>query len=373
MNSSSFYKARIKRLYVTSDAVGLEAVQRALGRLPHLAARAVDSLEEVPAADRNLHTLCVTAFRGATLSACPGTRVHRCCNYHTVDLYAGCPLGCSYCIMQSYLQRAPVTVYADPSPAIAAIRAQALAHRHLPLRVGSGETGDSLLYDPLFEITRRYISELADLDNVYFEAKTKTDFVDQLLDIEPKGNAVIGFSVNAPRFAAEEGASAPLAARLQAAQRAARAGFLVAFHFDPLFGSAANGRSGQDGNRDAAAAYARVAAQLAAAVPAERVAWISLGTVRYTPALKAHISRPYIHDEFVCCADGKFRYIQRERVALYRSVVQALREYLRPIPPIYLCMESDAVWYRVFGSLPQQIDGLRTLFAAAPQRGEELP
>ena len=364
MNSSSYYSNNIAALYIDADALELEPVQRAISKLTHLRPQRVTSVAEIPAAHRNLRTLYVSSFRGAPLSACPGTRVHRCCNYHTVDLYAGCPLGCSYCIMQSYLERSAVTVYADPAPAIAAIRAQALGAPDVPLRVGSGETGDSLLLDPLFEITRRYISELADLPNVHFEAKTKTDFVDHLLDVEPKGNAVIGFSVNARQFAVEEGASASLAQRLDAASRAARAGYRVAFHFDPMF------RSGSPAGSPTAAAYREVARQLAAAVDAERIAWISLGTLRYTPALKAHIKRPYIHDEFVGCADGKFRYIQRERVALYRGVASALQQHLCPQPPIYLCMESETVWQRVFGLLPQQLNGLETLFAGAPLRGE---
>ncbi len=366
MNSSSYYRNNIAAVYIDADALQLEPVQRAISKLTHVRPQTVTSVAEIPAAQRNLRTLYVTSFRGAALSACPGTRVHRCCNYHTVDLYAGCPLGCSYCIMQSYLERSAVTVYADPSPAITAIRAQALAAPEVPLRVGSGETGDSLLLDPLFEITRRYISELADLPNVHFEAKTKTDFVDHLLDLEPKGNAVIGFSVNARQFAVEEGASATLAQRLDAARRAARGGYRVAFHFDPMF------RSGSPDGSPAAAAYREVARRIAAAVDAGRIAWISLGTLRYTPALKAQIKRPYIHDEFVGCADGKFRYIQRERVALYRSVVAALQQYLCPQPPIYLCMESDTVWQRVFGWLPQQINELEALFAGAPLRGESV-
>ncbi|TVR30490.1 MAG: radical SAM protein [Spirochaetaceae bacterium] len=366
MNSSSYYRNNINAVYIDADALQLEPVQRAISKLTHVTPQRVTSVAEIPAAQRNLRTLYVTSLRGAALAACPGTRVHRCCNYHTVDLYAGCPLGCSYCIMQSYLERSAVTVYADPAAAIATIRAQALAAPEVPLRVGSGETGDSLLLDPLFEITRRYISELADLPNVHFEAKTKTDFVDHLLDLEPKGNAVIGFSVNARQFAVEEGASATLEQRLDAARRAARAGYRVAFHFDPMF------RSGSPSGSPAAAAYREVARRIAAAVDANRIAWISLGTLRYTPALKAHIKRPYIHDEFVGCADGKFRYIQRERVALYRSVVAALQQNLCPQPPIYLCMESDTVWQRVFGWLPQQLNGLEALFAGAPLRGESV-
>ena len=358
-----FYRRTVSRFYVTSDALGLPPVQRAMGLLEPLQPQVVTSLEEIPGEHRNLRTIFVTSFRGQPLAPCPGTRVHQCCNYHTVDLYAGCPLGCSYCIMQSYRERSPVTVYADPAPAIAAIRRQALEAPNRILRVGTGETGDSLLYDPLFDITRRYVVELADLPNVHFEAKTKTDWVDHLLGVEPKGNAVIGFSLNAEEAAAEEGQSASLERRLAAAERVAGAGYRVAVHFDPLF------RLGDLHQTEAH--YAPVVTRLAAAVPADRIAWISLGTVRYPPALRDHIHRPYALDEFVAGADGKYRYLQRERVAIYQAVVQKLCSALSPAPPIYLCMESEAVWHRVFGDDPQSIPALSAIFEGAFVRGEQ--
>ncbi|TVQ96791.1 MAG: radical SAM protein [Spirochaetaceae bacterium] len=359
----AFYRRTLSRFYVTADALELSPVERAVGLLEPLHPQVVASLDEIPNEHRNLRSIFVTSFRGEPLAPCPGTRLHQCCNYHTVDLYAGCPLGCSYCIMQSYRERTPVTVYADPAPAIAAIRRQALDAPDRILRVGTGETGDSLLYDPLFDVTRRYIVELADLPNVHFEAKTKTDWVDHLLSVEPKGNAVIGFSLNADEASAEEGKSAPLARRLAAAVRAVAAGYRVAVHFDPLF------RLGDLNQTETH--YASVVARLAAAVPAERIAWISLGTVRYPPALRDHIHRPYMLDEFVVGVDGKYRYLQRERVAIYQAVVRTLCSALAPVPPIYLCMESEAVWRRVFGATPQSIPALSAIFDGAFVRGVE--
>ncbi len=358
-----FARRTISRFYVTADALGLPPVERARSLLEPLCPQVVASLEEIPIEHRTLRTMFVTSFRGEPLAPCPGTRFHRCCNYHTVDLYAGCPLGCSYCIMQSYRERTPITVYADPAPAIAAIRRQALDAPNRILRVGTGETGDSLLYDPLFDITRRYITELADLPNVHFEAKTKTDWVDHLLTVEPKGNAVIGFSLNAEAASAEEGQSASPARRLAAAERVVAAGYRVAVHFDPLF------RLGD--LKQTKAHYASVAARLAESVPADRIAWISLGTVRYPPALRDHIRRPYMLDEFIAGADGKYRYLQRERTAIYRAVVQILCSVLTPVPPMYLCMESDAVWRRVFGTDPQSIPALSAIFDGAFVRGVE--
>jgi spore photoproduct lyase len=209
------------------------------------------------------------------------------------------------------------------------------------VRVGTGEVGDSLLLDPLFDLSKEFIEELSGYSNLYFELKTKTGFVDHLLDIPRKGNTVIGFSLNPESIIAEEeGASASLSERLEAADKAVRNGFLLSFHFDPILRIPAWEE-----------AYSSVVKQLSR-FPAEKVAWISLGTFRYTSGLKDRIEqRRYLFDEFVPCNDGKFRYVQKTRSRIYRTVKSYVERSL-PLVPIYMCMESSAMWRKVFGGIP---------------------
>ena len=56
------------------------------------------------------------------------------------------------------------------------------------------------------------------------------------------------------------------------ASAVAAAGYRVAFHFDPMVLG-----TGWE------AEYDQLVAELAAAVPAERVAWVSVGTLRFPP------------------------------------------------------------------------------------------
>lgn len=358
MTFSNFSESQLCAVYVTDAAQSLVSVERARERLAHLPFHRVAGRDDVPESARNRRNVVVDAPRGRVVSRCPGSRGQECCNYLTVDLYIGCSIGCSYCIMQSYLNYAPLVVQADPYPAVQEIRRLAEQNADRMVRVGSGEVGDSLLLDPAFRLSEEIICAVADLPNVRFESKTKTDFVDHLLSIPAKGGAVIGFSVNPePIVRAEEGTAAPTADRLRAASRALEAGFRVAFHFDPVI------RSGARTPEDALRAYADLADQIArlcANVP-DRIAWVSLGTVRFTPGLRSRIAdRPYLYDEFVPCPDGKYRYIQRERVRIYTDLYQRLRRWADI--PVYLCMESRAVWRRVTGSLPSQIPGLRDIF-----------
>jgi spore photoproduct lyase len=311
------------------------------------------SHRDIPGERRNSRTLFITSTRGEAVGPCPGSRGHVCCNYLTVDVYIGCSLGCSYCIMKSYLNFEPVTVYADPGPSIAKIRGIAAANPGRLVRVGSGETGDSLQLDPVFGLSAQFIRGLADLPNVMFECKTKTDFVDHLLGIPDKGKAVIAFSLNARAVSeTEEACAATLDEKLLAAARAVAAGYFTAFHFDPIIAF-----PGWE------AAYGEVVDALAAFRP-ERVAWISLGTFRYPPALKDRIGgRPYLFDEFVPCRDGKFRYLQRRRGGVYSWFLERIRGVCDA--PVYLCMESADMWRKVYGRSAMGNPRTRGLFARA--------
>ena len=173
---------------------------------------------------------------------------------------------------------------------------------------------------------------------------------DHLLSIPSKGNCVIGFSLNPDQIIQEEeGWAAPLAERLDAAERALRSGYQLSFHFDPIIYS--------EGWQEL---YGPVVEALRR-FPADRVAWISLGTLRYPPKLKDYFEdRPYAYQEFVPCADGKFRYIQVVRTGIYRYMLEALARSCSA--PVYLCMESSAVWKNLFGATPGRLTDLQDIF-----------
>lgn len=326
-----------------AESVAADRAREFLGSAVPL--KAIPDREAIPEEHRNHHTLFVARSPAGSFKRCPGTRGHLCCNYLTIDLYAGCPLGCTYCIMKSYLSFSPITVYAELSRSLAALREVAEKNPDRTIRVGTGEVGDSLLYDPIFRLSEELIRGVADLSNVRLELKTKSDYVDHLLSVEPKGGAVIAFSLNPQEVIdREEGWAASLERRLAAAERASEAGYALAFHFDPIIRV--------DRWREL---YGDVVQKLRR-FSGREVAWVSLGTVRFTKALREKIDdRPYLYDEFVPSRDGKLRYLQKERVALYKTMRELIDEHLGA--PMYMCMESEAVWRRSFGGTPSELSG----------------
>jgi len=81
-----------------------------------------------------------------------------------------------------------------------------------------------------------------------------------------------------------------------------------------------------------------------------------MGVLRTTPELKRTMRERFpasrlATGEQVFCPDGKLRYFQPLRVAMYRKMLAWIRR-TAPTVKVYLCMESREVWRQVFGFAP---------------------
>jgi len=306
--------------------------------------------------------LVVQRHRGTFLRHCPaGTAGLVCCNYLVVNLASNCPMDCSYCFLQDYLADAPaLTAYTNVDDALAEIDAVLRAHPERSFRIGTGELSDSLALDPLTDLSRQLVPFFAARPNALLELKTKTDCVDHLLDLDPAGRVVVSWSLNAASvITRDEPGTATLDERLAAARRVQHAGYRVGFHFDPLVEF--------DGWEQE---YAAAVDAVAAAVDRAAVAWISLGSLRLSPALAEAVRRRtalghVAGAELVPGIDGKARVWRGLRLRMYRVLAARLRAALGDVP-LYLCMEPPAVWERVMGEVPtDRVLGMRLAAGAA--------
>ncbi|MCS6924692.1 MAG: radical SAM protein [Candidatus Binatia bacterium] len=331
-------------------------VRRALAQLPDVPVRIVErewerhtklSSEGDPFA-AGKRRLLFTRQRAPALHYCPaGTPGLVCCNYLVISLISNCPMDCSYCFLQEYLANNPtLKVCTNVEEVLAAVAAVVDRHPQRHFRVGTGELSDSLALDPLLGFSRNLVPFFAARPNVLLELKTKSDCVDELLYLDPKDRVVVSWSLTPPDIVdSEEHRTAPFAARLEAARRVQAAGYKVGFHLDPLIEYP-----------DWEAGYRETVARMLAAVELRRIAWISLGSLRLTPALRTTIRRRFPHTrvlsgEQVPCIDGKWRTFQALRVHMYRTIRGWIQE-AAPQVPLYLCMETAAVWAKVFGHTP---------------------
>jgi spore photoproduct lyase len=304
-------------------------------------------------AGRAGRALVLCDFHGEAIKPCPGTPRYLCCGYQILNFGQGCPFECSYCILQNYFEHRHLVVQANADALLAAAAERLRSEPGRFFRLGTGEFADSLALEPLTGWAERLVAFASEQPNAVLELKTKSDRIHGLLGLDHGGRTVCAWSLNAADVAAEEEYGvAPLEARLAAATRCAQAGYRLAFHFDPIFH--------YDGWQEG---YRRMIERLFAAVPAESIAWISLGCFRFTPGLERVIAERFprnrrIYGEFVRGEDGKMRYPQPLRVAVYRRMAEWIAQAGGGKVLVYLCMENAAVWRAALGRAPRDNEEL---------------
>lgn len=288
--------------------------------------------------------LLLTMHRGEAFKPCQGmTAETLCCNYRVIDLVSGCPMDCSYCVLQDYLANNPVmTAFVNVETILAQVAAFLAAHPNRFFRIGTGELSDSLALDPITEYASVLIPFFASKRNALLELKTKTAAVDHLLNLRHRNRTVISWSLNTEAIiASEERGTASLEERLAAAQRCAQAGFGVGFHFDPIILTR---------GLDDVALYLDVIQRIFAAVEPRQIAWVSLGCLRYPPTLAAvsqkRFPRTAIFSGELVPAGNKMRYLRFLREAALKALWEKLSEKLPP-RKLSLCMETKPVWEKV--------------------------
>jgi spore photoproduct lyase len=344
----------IQRVVVEKEALGFKRTSAWLQALSHVPVeiRPADSQGNDLEDEMGKGVLHVVRFKGAFLKPCPGTKAYICCGYQILNIGTNCPMDCSYCILQAYVNQPNLRVFANLDEEIDQVVDQIDQHPDRTFRIGTGEFTDSLALEPLLGWSDLLLSKLCSKKNVVLELKTKTTHVEGLINGPVRDRVVISWSLNSPRMVSREerGASA-LRKRIETAGRCQAEGFTVGFHFDPLVAHA-----------DWREEYLRTVELLDRYVDPKKIIWISLGSFRFMPNLKEVIRRRHptselLNGEFVPGLDGKMRYFKPIRIELYAFMREHLDRW-HPNLGLYLCMESNEVWKRALGWSPGDSEGL---------------
>ncbi len=124
-----------------------------------------------------------------------------------------------------------------------------------------------------------------------------------------------------------------------------QAGYKVGFHLDPVIAY-------PDAERD----YLALLDDLFDTISPSRIAFISLGGLRMTPALRSAARRRHPHDSLLCgeevlAPDGRYRTFTPLRASLLRALERRIAA-ASPAIMRYLCMEPPGVWERVMDEVP---------------------
>jgi spore photoproduct lyase len=81
-----------------------------------------------------------------------------------------------------------------------------------------------------------------------------------------------------------------------------------------------------------------------------------MGSLRFPPALKEVVRERFprnrlMYAELVPGADGKLRYFKPIRIEMYTKMLTWMQRHTAETG-LYLCMESQEIWHKVFGHAP---------------------
>ena len=370
MNEKKFLPNRI---YVHKDAASDTLTKRVISRSPNAEIISLDdhgdpltelqennSMPIEQLFSRGKRELLLTRYRGAWMRACPGTQAHVCCNLWTVNPGEGCPLDCTYCYLQSYLKRNPtLKLYTNTADMFSEIENKLTAEPARLFRVGTGEVIDSLVWDQLTDSSVELVDFFARFSNAALELKTKSNFVDNLVELKNRhnNNTVVSWSVNAEQIIdKDEESTASLTERINAAARVIEAGYRVGFHFDPVI----HFKGWQDGYRDAIE-------KIFSEINPDNIAWVSVSTLRYPKPMQQTMLKRFPESEIpfgdqILAKDNKLRYIQPLRLKLISFIWKELKKRSDKLPT-YMCMESSTAWKNIAGGPPAAGEELVEIFS----------
>jgi spore photoproduct lyase len=160
---------RIRRLYIQDDAREYPLAQDIAEKLGIVPCIVPDLGDVTSSGDDADETLILAAHRGRIVKRCPGTRRHICCNYHVVNQVLGCDLGCTYCILQDYLNAPGTIINLNIDDTFRELDRALARRRRYIYRVGTGELADSFHLDELTGFARRFVAYARERTGMLFE------------------------------------------------------------------------------------------------------------------------------------------------------------------------------------------------------------
>ncbi len=329
-----------KTVYIETSVKDTPLAQRVRTLFPQATFYETDGKTQVgsPHFSNRLDTLLIHREKYDFLKPCPCSCGSAGCGYNLVNLGFGCRFECEYCFLQQYQNLHAVLLPANLEEFLAKI--DEAKFRTGPFdrpRIGSGEFTDSLVFDDITHYSAQLVPFFRARPHLQFEFKTKSVNIGGLLAAGGSENIVAAWSVNAaPITNHAEHFTPNLTARLQAACEVARAGYRLGFHFDPVV-------IYEGYQQD----YARTVEEMADTLPHDKIAWISVGTLRFSRELKKAIETRFVQNtildgEFLLDFDGKMRYAATQRREVYQFLMPLLRRTF-PTTYVYLCMEDPQI------------------------------
>lgn len=221
-----------------------------------------------------------------------------------------------------------------------------------PVIFNTGELADSLSMEHLTGAAREFIPWIGNTENGYLFMLTKSDNVDDILNLAHNNRTIIAWSMNndwvSRKFEIE---APPFEQRLSAAVKVQKAGYPVRIRLDPIVPF--------EGWQEA---YSETIKHIFSKINPER---ITLGTLRFEegfynmrnsifttgpdlPNYMENMQPMFPAKKFLRSKkpkSGKYSFTEKKRIEIFTHVLNEIRKYTDC--PIALCKESASVWKKL--------------------------
>ena len=262
----------------------------------------------------------------------------------------GCFYQCDWCYLKlTYRAAFPFITIKTEYDKIKHQISRRLKTINSPTIFNSGEMADSLALDHLTRAGREFIPWFARSENGYLFMLTKSDNVDDILDLPHNGHTIVAWSMNNAAVSRKYEIGAPaFKRRLAAAKKVQEAGYPIRIRLDPIVPFEGWEK-----------AYAMTIKEIFSEVSPERV---TLGTLRFEkgfynmrktifttgsdlPILMEEMQPMFSPKHFPGTKNpkaGKYSFSESKRSEIFRFAIGEIRKYSDC--RIALCKESENVW-----------------------------
>jgi len=257
---------------------------------------------------------------------------------------SGCLYRCEWCYLKlTYREQFPVIKVSAQYDMIEKRLEEVLKKLDSPIIFNCGELADSLSMEHLTRAGQRFIPWFAEQEKGYLFMLTKSDNVDDILNLQHNGHTIIAFSINNEAVSQKYEIGVPsFEERLEAAIKVQDAGYPLRLRLDPIVPF--NGWKH---------AYAGTIKRIFEVVKPERVTLRTLWCEKWFYNMRNSIfiahdlqalvesMKPMIGTGLV----GKYSFPENQRVDIFQFAIDEIQRYSDCA--IALCKETKEVWNKV--------------------------
>lgn len=326
-SDNTFFTNKFSHIYIEKEAFSYPLTEQILARFPKAKQIEVEQYSEVFHRTRQHFQMQKRAMKLILAVKqppflYPGADV--CHDFGHSHFYytssaLNCLYNCEYCFLQGMFPSAHTVFFVNIEDYFSAV--SELLHQHPVYLCISYET-DLLAFEGIAPFCRRWIDFARHHPDLLIELRTKSANISRLSKVEPAANVVLAWTLS-PQAVIErhEPGTPSLTARLDAIEKAIRAGWPVRLCFDPLLHI--------DGWEEA---YRECVEMTFSRLPGEAIREVSVGSFRvpkdYMKRMRERrTDSPLLHYPFLC-QDGVYRYPDGVNRRLTEHILRLIQKHI---------------------------------------------